>query len=97
MPDQIPQEIIEERHARLLNRINEISTAKYQTYLDKTVRILVEGPSHKNPERLEGRTPCNKIVVFEGHERHIGEIMDLKIHRVGSYTLYGDPAIVNLN
>jgi tRNA-2-methylthio-N6-dimethylallyladenosine synthase len=46
---------------------------------------------------LEGRSRCNKIVVFEGAPRHRGQIMDLKITRVGSFTLYGDPAVVGLD
>jgi tRNA-2-methylthio-N6-dimethylallyladenosine synthase len=57
----------------------------------------VEGPSRKNAARLEGRSRCNKIVVFEGAPRHRGQIMDLKITRVGSFTLYGDPAVVGLD
>ena len=39
----------------------------------------------------------NKIVVFDGGNRFHGELMELKITRNGSFTLYGDPAIVNLN
>jgi tRNA-2-methylthio-N6-dimethylallyladenosine synthase len=61
------------------------------------VQILVEGPSKKNPARLMGRTRCNKIVLFEGSHRHRGQIMDVEITRAGSFTLYGDPAILNLD
>jgi tRNA-2-methylthio-N6-dimethylallyladenosine synthase len=86
----------EERHARLLERINAIADERYQKFMGRQVEILVEGPSRRNAARLQGRTRCNKIVVFEGGERHIGQLMDLKIERVGSFTLYGDPAIVNL-
>jgi tRNA-2-methylthio-N6-dimethylallyladenosine synthase len=96
MPDQVPQEVREERHARLLERINAIADERYQKFMGRQVEILVEGPSRRNAARLQGRTRCNKIVVFEGGERHIGQLMDLKIERVGSFTLYGDPAIVNL-
>jgi len=97
MPDQVPQEVREERHARLLTRINELAQKRYDRFLNSRVQILVEGPSRRNPARLEGRTRCNKIVVFEGSDRHIGQLMDLKIQRVGSFTLYGNPAIVNLD
>ena len=41
-----------------------------------------------------GRTRCNKIVVFEGSERHLGQVMNVKITRAGSFTLYGDPAVL---
>lgn len=96
MPDQVPIEVREERHARLLALINSLADKRYQQFLGGTIQVLVEGPSRRNAARLQGRTRCNKIVVFEGSDRHIGQFMDLKIERVGSFTLYGDPAIVNL-
>jgi tRNA-2-methylthio-N6-dimethylallyladenosine synthase len=43
---------------------------------------------------MTGRTRCNKIVVFEGDERHRGQMLDVKITRAGSFTLYGDAAIL---
>ena len=56
----------------------------------------MEGPSRTNSARLTGRTGCNKIVLFEGSARHLGQVLDLQITRAGSFTLYGDPAIINL-
>ncbi len=96
MPGQVPQEVKEERNARLLAEINSIGRRRYDERVGQTIQILVEGPSRKNPARLSGRTRCNKIVVFEGNGRHLGQLMDVKITRAGSFTLYGDPAIVNL-
>jgi len=96
MPDQLSESLIEERHARVLELVNEIGKRKYEVVIGRQVKILVEGPSRKNPARLTGRTRCNKIVIFEGSERHRGQLMDVKITRVGSFTLYGDPAILNL-
>ena len=96
MPDQVPQEIREERNHRLLELVNEIAARKYDTFIGQTVQILVEGPSKKNPARFTGRTRCNRIVLFDGSERHRGQLMDVLIERTGSFTLYGNPAIVNL-
>ena len=96
MPGQVPQKIREERNQRLLEVINEIAKRKYGAFVGRQTQILVEGPSKKNPARMTGRTRCNKIVVFDGSERHRGRLMDVKITRAGSFTLYGDPAIVNL-
>ena len=96
MPGQVPQKIREERNHRLLETINEIGKRKYNSFVGRQVEILVEGPSWKNPARMTGRTRCNKIVVFEDSERHRGQLMDVKITRAGSFTLYGDPVIVNL-
>ncbi len=96
LADQVPQPVKEERHARLLKLVNELARPKFQRCVGARVQILVEGPSRKNPARLEGRTRTNKIVVFEGAERHIGRLLDVDITRAGNFTLYGDPAIVNL-
>ena len=97
MPEKIRQEVIEERHARLFDRINEVGRARHSAFVGRTVQILVEGPSKKNDARMTGRTRCNKIVVFDGNARHRGQLMNLKIERASNFTLYGNPAIVNLD
>jgi len=96
MPEQLPQAIREERNERLLNLVNEIAARKYDAFIGRQVQILVEGPSKKNAARYTGRTRCNRIVLFDGSARHQGQLMDVKIERTGSFTLYGDPAVVNL-
>jgi len=97
LPNQLPRELKEERNARLLALVNEIAAENYRSYLGRTVQILVESPSKRNPARMMGRTRTNKIVVFDGSERHRGELMNVKITHAGSFTLYGDPAILNLD
>jgi tRNA-2-methylthio-N6-dimethylallyladenosine synthase len=95
MADQVAQEVKEERNQRLLGLMNEMGTRKYQTYVGRRVQLLVEGPSKRNPLRLSGRTRCNKIVVFEGADRHRGQVMDVRITRTGSFTLYGEADVLN--
>ena len=94
MPDPVPQEIIEDRHARLLALINRLASAKYQSLVGENVEILVEGPSRKNATRFEGRTRDNRIVIFPGSERHRGQLLQVRVERAGAFTLYGDPAIL---
>ncbi len=93
MPGQVPQAVKEERNQRLLQLVNEIAGRRHQQFVDRRVEVLVEGPSKKNPARLVGRTRCNKIVVFEGAERQRGQLLDVRITRAGSFTLYGDAAV----
>jgi len=97
LPGQLPTELKEERNARLLEVINGIAADGYRACVGETVEILVEGPSRKKPFRMMGRTRTNKIVVFDGAERHRGQLMDVRITDAGSFTLYGDPAILNLD
>ena len=97
LPDQIPAAVIEERHARLLEAVNEIAGQKLRNLVGQRVPVLVEGPSRRNSARLEGRTRCNKIVVFEGSERHRAQLLDIDIREASSSTLYGELALVNLD
>jgi len=96
MPDQVPVEVREERNQRLLGVVNEVGAKQYQAMVGGGGQILVEGPSRRNPARLEGRTSCNRIVVFEGGARHVGQLLDVRVVRHGSFTLYGDPAVIGL-
>jgi tRNA-2-methylthio-N6-dimethylallyladenosine synthase len=94
MPGQLPREVREERNQRLLQQVNEIAARRYAALVGRQLQILVEGPSKRNPVRYTGRTRCNRITVFDGSPRHVGRVMDVKITRAGSFTLYADPAIL---
>jgi tRNA-2-methylthio-N6-dimethylallyladenosine synthase len=97
MPEQVPQAVREERLERVLQVVNEVAARKYEALVGHHLEILVEGPSKKNPERLTGRTRCNKIVVFDGAERHVGQVMDVRVVKTGSFTLYGEPDVVGMS
>src|SRR5206468_2742318 len=43
LPGQLPQEVKEERNARLLQLINEIGARHYEKYVGQRIQILVEG------------------------------------------------------
>jgi tRNA-2-methylthio-N6-dimethylallyladenosine synthase len=95
MPGQLPDEVKEERNARLLDTVNQVAGARYDALVGKRVQILVEGPSKRNPARYMGRSRCNRIVLFEGSERHRGQVMEVAVTRTGSFTLYADPDILD--
>ncbi len=95
MDDQISEEVKEARNKDLLDVINHHTSAKLNALIGRKVEILCEGPSKHNPNRLSGRTRTNKVVVFEGGTRHIGQIFDLTIASASNSTLYGDPAVLD--
>jgi len=94
MPDQLPEEIKEWRNKDLLEVVNKHVARHLGSLVGQHVEILCEGASRNNPDRLSGRTRTNKIVVFEGAPRHIGQIFPVRIVRTTSSTLYGDPAVL---
>ena len=91
---QLPKELIEERHATLFAEVNRIGASNYKKHVGSKMQVLVEGPSRRNKDRMQGRTRCNRIVVFDGGDRFRGQLVDLNITRTGLFTLYGDPAIL---
>ncbi|WP_027340253.1 tRNA (N6-isopentenyl adenosine(37)-C2)-methylthiotransferase MiaB [Halonatronum saccharophilum] len=88
--DQVSEEEKKERLQRLIDLQKNISMENNQKYLGETVEVLVEGESKNNPDRLTGRTDTNKIVIFESDEDLTGELVDVKIDKVQSWTLYGN-------
>ncbi len=93
MPDQLGDEIKEQRNQILLQILNERMARKNQALVGQTVEILVEGRSEKGGRRMFGRTRTNRIVVFDGSERHKGELLPIRIERATTVALYGDPVI----
>jgi tRNA-2-methylthio-N6-dimethylallyladenosine synthase len=94
MDGQLPESVKEARNQELLEIVNANATRKLEACVGRNVEILCEGASRYNAERLTGRTRTNKIVVFEGASRHVGQVMDVRIVRATNSTLYGDPAIL---
>ena len=61
-------------------------------------RILVEGPSRKNPAELMGRTECNRIVNFNGgpnSQRLVGQMIDVTITEALPHSLRGEVLIAD--
>ena len=89
-PDDVPDEVKRRRNNELLALQNQISEEDNQPFLGRTVEVLVEGPSktslrkHEDGPTLQltGRTPCDRIVVFEGTERQIGQLLPVTIYEV---------------
>jgi tRNA-2-methylthio-N6-dimethylallyladenosine synthase len=92
-PDQIDEHIKEERNRDLLSVVNEATRRSGERLVGGNVQVLCEGPSKTNPTRLMGRTRTNKIVVFEGNEKLIGEIVDVHVQRANGFSLYGTPLL----
>jgi tRNA-2-methylthio-N6-dimethylallyladenosine synthase len=93
MPDQVPEDVKEARNQELLSILNAGLDRKHAAMVGQTMEILVEGRSGKAGKRMMGRTRRNDIVVFDGSERHKGELLPVRIERVTTTTLYGDPVL----
>ena len=93
MPDQLPEEVKEQRNQTLLEILNDSCARHNAECVGQTVEILVEGRSDKGAQRMIGRTRSNRIVVFDGADRHQGALLPVRIERSTVTTLYGDPVL----
>jgi tRNA-2-methylthio-N6-dimethylallyladenosine synthase len=88
-PDQVPEDLKYERLRFLNSVVGEVSHRRNKRYLGKTVEVLVEGRSERNPERITGRTRTNKVVNFIGPDSFIGELVDVEIESANAWALRG--------
>jgi tRNA-2-methylthio-N6-dimethylallyladenosine synthase len=72
--------------AVLEENVRRISASRVGT----VQRILVEGPSRKDPNELMGRTECNRIVNFAGAQRLVGQMVDVTITQALPHSLRGE-------
>jgi tRNA-2-methylthio-N6-dimethylallyladenosine synthase len=52
-------------------------------------RVLVEGPSRKDPRELAGRTGNNRVINFAGPPRLVGQFVELVVERALPHSLRG--------
>ena len=69
--------------------MNSSSAARNAAYAGRIEKVLVEGPSKRNPVNLTGRTGGFKLVDFPGDKSLIGEIVDVEITEGKTFSLSG--------
>ena len=96
-PDDIPEDVKKRRNNQLLAIQDAISEEDNQPLVGRRVQVLVEGLS-KNAKKhneggdvlqLIGRTHCDRIVVFDGNRRQIGQLLDVAVYDANAFTLFG--------
>lgn len=90
MENQIDESVKTERFSKMMNLQNEICHTLSDAYLERQVRVLVEGRSKNNPEKLTGRTSDNRVVHFTASDDYIGTFQVLKITEAHAFALYGE-------
>lgn len=84
--DDIPEEVKQERHQRLLNLHNEICAEQRQEMLGTEIEVLIER-RNKDDKQLKGRTRCWKNAVFDGDDSLIGTLQKVKVNGYSHQTL----------
>ena len=90
LPDDTPQAVKLARLQRLQAAIEAHAQRISAAMVGSVQKVLVEGPSRKNPAELTGRTECNRIVNFAGAPRLVGEMVDLRVTQAMPHSLRGE-------
>lgn len=88
-PDDVPPDVKTRRLNEIIALQNELSLKSNRNDIGKVFRVLVEGPSKKNPEELCGRSGSNKMCVFPGGGHKAGDYVDVEVVSCTSATLIG--------
>ena len=91
-PDDVPLDVKTRRLNEIIALQSELSLKSNRNDIGKVFRVLVEGPSKKNPEELCGRSGSNKMCVFPGKGHKAGDYVDVKVLSCTSATLIGELA-----
>ena len=79
-----------ERLSMLQDRLNFFHKNHSKNMVGTIQRCLVTGIAKKNPNQLQARTECNRVVNFDFENiGFIGKLVDIKITEALSYSLLG--------
>jgi tRNA-2-methylthio-N6-dimethylallyladenosine synthase len=92
MPDQVPDDVKAGRNTALLQATERIAAERRQGLEGRTMPVLVDGVSRKNPREATGRTRCNRVVNFDTAGRDLlGCVVPVRITQVLPHSLRGEP------
>ncbi len=96
LDDKISMDVKEKRLQTLNELVNKYSLQANRKYLGKIEKVLIEGTSEKDNNKVFGYTETMKLVNVTNAQDKIGQIIDVKITEAKSFSLDGE-AIINEN
>ena len=87
--DDIPEDVKAARLTEIIALQRKHAAARTKTHVGRVLKVLVEGPSKKNPEEYCGRTTHNSMVIFPKEHAEAGMYVNVKTHDCTTNTLLG--------
>lgn len=91
LPDDVPEEVKLRRLQELIDLQTRLSAESNARDVGREFDVLAEGVSKRSRQQLFGRTPQNKVVVFDKGGLRIGQTVRMRITGSSSATLKGQP------
>lgn len=90
-PDDVPDEVKQRRLDEIIALQARHSLERNTSYVGKTCRVLCEGVSKKDKDRLFGRNSQGTVVVFDAAGYRVGDFTEVVITGTTQGTLLGEP------
>jgi tRNA-2-methylthio-N6-dimethylallyladenosine synthase len=91
LPDDVPPAVKRRRLAEIVALQEQISAEVFAAQVGRRERVLVLGPSKRDPAQLMGRTDGFKTVILPSGVGAVGALVDVTIERATMATLFGSP------
>jgi tRNA-2-methylthio-N6-dimethylallyladenosine synthase len=88
LPDDVSPAVKQRRLAEIVALQEKTSADVFAAHVGRRERVLVTGPSKRNPAQLIGRTDGFKTVILPAGVGAIGEFVDVTIERATMATLF---------
>ena len=88
--DNTPYSVKKERLKFLQETINSLSKNRSKSIIGEKAEVLIEGVSSKFENMVTGRTTNNKIVNIPGHNKLVGELLNIQITDFNNKSLKGE-------
>ncbi|MBP5637572.1 MAG: tRNA (N6-isopentenyl adenosine(37)-C2)-methylthiotransferase MiaB [Bacteroidales bacterium] len=89
-PDDVPPEVKTRRLNEIIEHQNVKGLESYRRDIGKTLEVLVEGTSKRDPGMLCGRASSNKMCVFPAGNLKVGDYAKVVVRDATSATLICD-------
>ncbi len=89
LPDDIPLEVKKRRLDEIIKKQSALSVNRNKLDVGKAFEVLIEGPSRKSSDYLQGRNSQNKVVILPKENKMKGQYVNVLIERCTQGTLIG--------
>jgi tRNA-2-methylthio-N6-dimethylallyladenosine synthase len=91
LPDDVPPAVKQRRLAEIVALQERISAEVFAAHVGRRERVLIHGPSKRDPAQLMGRSDGFKTVILPSGVGAVGALIDVTIERATMATLFGAP------
>ncbi|MEL6358751.1 MAG: TRAM domain-containing protein, partial [Bacteroidota bacterium] len=88
--DDIPLAVKKRRLNEIIDKQRAHSLVRNQAAVGQVYEVLIEGPSKRSEDYLQGRNSANKVVIFPKENHQKGQYVNVRIQECTTATLLGE-------